>query len=225
MVVDANDYDVANCGRIAHLGDCFIDVCAVYLYVVLNDYNVKIHLSMWHSLGLILVSMVGYSTGCVIALRQRQFVPSLWDLLGVVGVWMVVFGIEEQFGRWSSLAIALLIGIMFGLLVTLARNAASDMAPIIPESELPEHAKERITQQQLSVWQRFKRGWASYGERMGNVQGRLLMGFFYFIVVLPFGLISRIGTDALTIKSKPTQSAWVAWNDATSTLDEAQEQG
>ncbi len=179
-----------------------------------------------HTLGLILVSMVGYSTGCVITLRGRPYEPSLWDLLGVVGVWAVVFGQEAQFNRWLSLLLALIVGIGFGILVTLARRAVNNDEPVrLPASELPEHAKERIVQQKLSMWQRFKRSWATYGERMGNVQGRLLMGFFYFIVVLPFGLISRVAGDPLAMKQKPPQSAWSAWEDVTTTLEQAREQG
>jgi hypothetical protein len=178
-----------------------------------------------HAVGLILVSMVGYSTGCVIGLRRRQFEPALWDLLGVVAVWLLVFGIADQVGRWSSLLVALLCGIVFGIIVTLIRNATSNTAPVMPDSELPEHARERTVAVQRSFWQRIKQGWAAYGERMGSVQGRLLMGFFYFIVVLPFGLITRIGTDSLNIKHKPANSAWTAWEDVTATLEEAQEQG
>ncbi len=178
-----------------------------------------------HTLGLILLSMVGFSTGCVIVLRRRQYEPSLLDLLTVVGVWVVVFRIEDGFGRWSSLAIALLVGIVAGVVITLLRNATASAVDVIPESELPEHAQERAIQEQLSIWQKLKRGWANYGERMGGVQGRLLMGFFYFIIVLPFGLIARIGSDALAIKRKPANSGWVMWENSTATLDEAREQG
>ena len=178
-----------------------------------------------HTIGLILVSMVGFSTGCVLALQKREHVPSLWDLLAVIGVWALVFSTKANFGRWSMLGVALLIGIVMGLLVTFARAAAGSESTVIPDSELPEHAREAVAHAELSAWQKFKRGWTRYGERMGTIQGRLLMGFFYFIIVLPFGLLARATSDPLNIKSKPTGSVWSSWDDLTTTLEEAQEQG
>jgi hypothetical protein len=60
---------------------------------------------------------------------------------------------------------------------------------------------------------------------MGNVQGRFLMGFFYFIIVTPFGLGFRIFTDTLGIKKAPKGSGWTEKEPLGATLEEAQEQG
>lgn len=52
-----------------------------------------------------------------------------------------------------------------------------------------------------SVW----RWWKQVGRRIGDVQARLLLIFFYFVVLGPFALVLRWGSDPLAIKSHSPQ--------------------
>ena len=51
------------------------------------------------------------------------------------------------------------------------------------------------------------------------------MGFFYFVIVTPFGVGSRILSDPLTMKKMPTNTGWMAKDPLDTTLDTAREQG
>lgn len=50
------------------------------------------------------------------------------------------------------------------------------------------------------IWQAWKR----VAHRIGNFQSRVLLTIFYFVVVLPFGLATRLFSDPLRIKKCPT---------------------
>ncbi len=56
------------------------------------------------------------------------------------------------------------------------------------------------------VWQ----AWRELAGYVGDFQARLLLTVFYFIVVLPFGLLARLGMDPLSLRRVPARSAWTA---------------
>ena len=51
--------------------------------------------------------------------------------------------------------------------------------------------------------------WKRFGKRMADVQARILLTLFYFIVVPPFGLAVRWFADPLAIKPGH-KAGWVA---------------
>ena len=51
---------------------------------------------------------------------------------------------------------------------------------------------------------RFWQAWKRIAHRIGNFQSRVLLTIFYFVVVLPFGLATRLFSDPLRIKQRPT---------------------
>ena len=48
-----------------------------------------------------------------------------------------------------------------------------------------------------SLWEWWKR----FGRRMGDIQARVLLFFFYFVILAPFALAVRWWSDPLAIKS------------------------
>ena len=57
------------------------------------------------------------------------------------------------------------------------------------------------------VWE----GWKVFGHYLGDFQARLLLTFFYFTVLLPYGLVIRAFGDPLHIRlasRRRLQSAW-----------------
>jgi hypothetical protein len=48
-----------------------------------------------------------------------------------------------------------------------------------------------------SLWERWKR----FGRKIGDIQARLLLTFFYFVLMSPFALALRRWSDPLAIKS------------------------
>jgi hypothetical protein len=71
------------------------------------------------------------------------------------------------------------------------------------------------------AWERFK----IITLVIGDVQGRLVMTAFYFTVLIPFGLVSRLFTDPLSLKSKHTPPTWIDRAPMSDKLDDAGRQG
>lgn len=183
-------------------------------------------LELFGALALILLTMVAYSSGITLVANRREYPVSFFDLLVVLTLWILVFWLRPNFGRLPMLAIGVGIGIVVGYLIGIVRFAGQDSSRIIPDSELPEHAREQSeTAVAGNIFKRGWRRWSDFAQRMGQVQGRLFMGFFYFAIVTPFGFIGRLFTDVLAIKKAPTNGNWHAKEQTPPTIEAAQEQG
>ena len=56
----------------------------------------------------------------------------------------------------------------------------------------------------------FKKGWIKLGEILGKVIAPIVMGFIYFIVITPIGILLRLfGKDLLNIKFNKNKSYWI----------------
>lgn len=175
---------------------------------------------------IILLTMVGYASGATLAANRRAYEPGIVDLGAIFGLWVLFFWLRPQLARPWLLAAVIGGGIMCGYLVGVARLARQDTAREVPASELPAHAREKG--ETVVAANLFRRGWQRWNDfaaRMGNIQGRLLMGFFYFLVVTPFGLVARLFTDPLAIKQTPPQTNWQPKEETDATLEAAREQG
>ncbi len=55
-----------------------------------------------------------------------------------------------------------------------------------------------------------KKGWVKFGEILGKVIAPVVMGFVYFIIITPIGLLMRLlGKDLLNIKYNKNKSYWI----------------
>ena len=56
----------------------------------------------------------------------------------------------------------------------------------------------------------FKIGWIKLGEILGKVIAPIVMGFIYFFVITPIGILLRLfGKDLLNIKFNKNKSYWI----------------
>lgn len=183
-------------------------------------------MALLSAIALVLLTMVGYSSGVTLAGHGRHVLPSIWDLLLLGLTWWGAFQLRAALDArlWGLLG-GLLLGLMVGAVATAVRLAISRDTPLIPESELPEHAREQRVDEPASLPHRLWQRWNAFAARMGAVQGRLLMGFFYFIIVTPFGLVARLLSDPLQRKRPFASSGWSPKEPADRTLEQAREQG
>jgi len=65
--------------------------------------------------------------------------------------------------------------------------------------------------------------WKKVGHAVGVVQTRILMVIFYFIVVLPIGLVMRLAGDPLHLKPQKAGN-WTAHRHQDPSLDSARQQ-
>jgi hypothetical protein len=71
-----------------------------------------------------------------------------------------------------------------------------------------------------TVWE----AWKSFGRKLGDLQARLILTLFYFIIVAPFSLVIRFGTDPLSLKPG-TARGWIVRSDIkASALERASQQ-
>lgn len=175
---------------------------------------------------IIMLGMVSYAAGTTVAAKKGEYGVGGADLLAVLGLWGLLFGLRPWVGHAELLLLIIALGVVWGWLVGSLRQRGQTGFAALPESELPEHAREKeatavVTNPFKRAWQ----GWQAFSLRMGNTQGRLLMGFFYFLIVTPFGLGVRLFSDPLNSKNAPNQSNWQNKEAIDLTVESAREQG
>jgi len=71
------------------------------------------------------------------------------------------------------------------------------------------------------AWERFKIITAI----IGDVQGRLIAILFYFTILVPFGVASRLFSDPLNVKRGASATAWLERPPTPTEVEAAQRQG
>jgi hypothetical protein len=165
-------------------------------------------------LALVLLTLVGYSLGAVIGAKDKIPVPRLLDLVVVVVLWIVALLSRPVFGKWAAIGVWLLVGGAVSVVLSSVRR--STMAA----RETATTAAGRMPGLLKRLWN----GWKDLAARMGNYQGRVLLAFFYFVVVTPFGVLVRVFSDPLRTRSLTTSSFWEKRSAASGELEEARRQ-
>jgi hypothetical protein len=142
------------------------------------------------SLALVLLTLVGYSSGSVLGAKGRTAVPGILDLLVVVALWLAALATRNQLGKWSAILIWLVVGLVGGIILAGVR--------------VDRHSKAQPQSTGDGLWNT----WKAFARRMGNYQSRVLMAFIYFVIVLPFGLAVTHLSDPLGIRHKAEGSNW-----------------
>lgn len=71
------------------------------------------------------------------------------------------------------------------------------------------------------AWERFK----IISTIIGDVEGRVIATLFYFTILMPFGLASRLLSDPLALKRDEANPIWVDRAPSDESLDSARRQG
>ena len=77
-----------------------------------------------------------------------------------------------------------------------------------------------IPKSMRSLWEWWKR----VGVRIGEIQARVLLTLFYVVVLAPFALLLRLGSDPLAIKPHTPRGWRPSGNGAGATLEQATKQ-
>jgi hypothetical protein len=142
------------------------------------------------SLALVLLTLVGYSSGSVLGAGRRTPVPAILDLLVIVLLWMAALTTQNALGKWLVIGVWLVLGLVVGWVLARIRRAG--------------YAKAQAHDTNGGLWNT----WKGFARRMGNYQSRVLMAFIYFTVVLPFGLGVRLLADPLGVREARGMSNW-----------------
>lgn len=165
-------------------------------------------------LGLVLLTLVGYSIGSVIGANDRLPTPRLLDLAVVVVLWIVAPVSRPALGRWIAIGVWLGAGGLVSLALSSARR-----------NEMPSKEKKvALLGQKGSFLKRLWGRWKGLAAEVGNYQSRMLLAYFYFLMVTPFGLLVRLFSDPLRTKFSTHFSFWENRPPASDGLEEARRQ-
>jgi hypothetical protein len=165
-------------------------------------------------LALLLLTMVGYSSGATIAAgRGRSTAPGLLDLGLLLALWILALLTRPDLGKWQSVLIWVTVAAILAGFLTRIRIGPK------PAGE-PKPKKKRESSWWRSSWE----GWKSFAAEMGNYQGRLLLAAFYFIVLAPWGLMVRLLSDPLRTRTTSSSSHWTERNTFSPDMEEAKRQ-
>jgi hypothetical protein len=165
-------------------------------------------------LALVLLTLVGYSSGAVLAGRGRQVAPGVLDLCMVVVLWATALATRVVLERWLAILVWLVVGLVVGAVLAGLRKGKypglQQMAPAALQS--------------ANGLQRWWEKWKVFAIKTGNYQGRVLLAFFYFAVVTPFGISLRLFGDSLRMHRPDDGSFWLERRPMEGELEEARQQ-
>ena len=72
-------------------------------------------------------------------------------------------------------------------------------------------------------WRRAWTRWMKIAQVIGDFQSRVVLSLFYFVIVLPFGLVIRLFGDPLKIR-KDRGSSWTDFDARATTVEKAKRQ-
>ena len=164
-------------------------------------------------LATVLLTMVGYSSGAVLADKDTSPAPKLLDVGVVIVLWILALSTQATLGRWVAIGVWFIVGAAAAFALAVARGGRRSAKRKATESGAERGLLRRI----WHAWKRFSR-------RLGNYQGRLFLTLFYFLVITPFGALVRLFSDPLQIRSNTAPSFWVGRAEDSPHLDEARRQ-
>ncbi len=164
-------------------------------------------------LALILLTLVGYSSGVTVAGKNKIVKPLLLDVLIIVVLWVGAIITRNALGKWLAVLAWLLIGVLMGSIFTIGRRSIYQNTK-----------NDSLSRQHMSGLRQLWERWKAFAAEMGNYQSRMLLAFFYLIVVAPFGIPMRLASDPLRIKPTNEITFWVDIPVADKSLDAARKQ-
>ncbi len=151
---------------------------------------------------LIFLSLVGYSVGAVgKAGKHKELKPQILDLILVVIIWTgtIYSRITLSINKWLLILIWGIISIIIGIVAVIPRKLSKEKSP---KEKKPINASGIFFKR---AWQR----WQEFSKRMGSFHSRMILSFFFFLIVSPYGLAVKIFSDPLKIKNPSGKSYWI----------------
>lgn len=165
---------------------------------------------------LVLLSLVGYSGGATgRAGKNVDLKPVLLDLVLVVLIWAVAVysRLTYDFNKWLSILVWVGISVVVGLVAVSARR--------LPKMEKAEEVEDLPETLFKRLWHR----WTGFSKRMGSFQSRVMLSFFFFVIVSPAAVLIKVLGDPLSIKRKKAMDTyWLAKTPSSTEIEDYRRQ-
>ena len=170
-------------------------------------------MGFFSALALVLLTLVGFSSGAVIAGRGEKEPLGLLDLGVAILFLALALGTRSVLERWLAIPIWFILAGLGSALLTGIRY------------------KDRSTKEVLSLTltekgpvRRVLDWWKVFATKLGNYQGRLMFAFFYFVVVTLFGIGVRLFSDPLKLRRDGRITCWSERSPVKHDLEASREQ-
>lgn len=171
-------------------------------------------MELLNAVALVLLTLFGYSCGRVLFTAQRGLNPGVFDIVLSIALSITAVWARGFLGRWAALGLFILIGLIVGVIITLLQL-----------SSLPQAKKSAAaTDHPGTLFGKIRKSLSLYFARVGNFQSRILLSWFYFIILMPFGIIVRLTSDPLAIKAEAHESYWKSVTEKSDSLESARRQ-
>lgn len=167
---------------------------------------------------LILLSLLAYSGGAVWrAGKAVDIKPEAPDLVIVIVVWSAAIASRLRFGinRWLHILAWIVVSLVLGCLATALRRRIRSSGP--KKAEAPKIISGSFPKK---IWE----AWTGFSRRMGGFQSRILLSFFFFLVVSPLALAVKLFSDPLRIRCRSSSSHWLQKHEIQADLEALRKQ-
>jgi len=166
---------------------------------------------------MILLTLLGFCAGITLKAGKSAIVqPGLIDLILVLILWIIIIilRLSLDINHWLYLVIGLGLGVVTGYLSAVPRqfNLQPALAPQ-PSGDVSANAVTR-------TWQT----WTAFSKRLGHVQTRIFLAYFYLILVAPVAVMVRLFSDPLSIGKQKPESQWTMTDESENDTDQFRRQ-
>src|SRR4030067_2674457 len=171
-------------------------------------------MGFFSGLAIVLLTLFGYSGGRVLFAANRKVNAGVFDILFTIFLGIIALLARSFLGRWITIPLFILIGLTAGVLSTLILMSSYPLERKIS----PESAESG------SLFGKFRKSLTRFFTRTGNFQSRILLSWFYFIILMPFGILVRLTSDPLAIRKGKRESYWKLVLEKSDSLESARRQ-
>ena len=150
---------------------------------------------------LVLLSLVGYSGGVTIrAGKKVDLKPVLLDLVLVALIWAgaLYSRLTYDFNKWLLILVWVGISVVVGIVAVSFRRLQRENESQQQETKYPSSGIFK------KLWHR----WTEFSKKMGSFQSRVMLSFFFFIIVSPVAVLIKLFGDPLSIKRKKAMDTY-----------------
>jgi len=170
---------------------------------------------------LILLSQLGYSIGAVAKAGKKELKPEIIDLLLLLAIWAsgIYLGLSLNLNKWIMVLIWLCGSIIIGILAVLPRklHAKVDRNKAFGTVESKDNKSVNLFRR---LWNRYKEFFA----RIGSFQTGIDLTLFFFTILVPAALISKISADPLGLKFHDNKTYWLNRLEKNDNLEQSKRQ-